>query len=145
MIETNLDDMPSEYLGAGFQEGLLDAGAIDFFFSSVQMKKGRPGLLLSVLSDSEHLDSVNSYILEHTSTIGVRYYPVQRSILSRSIAEIETSLGKVQVKVVTNPSGLLSWKVEYDSLMELKRRHGLSLLQLQALLGKELSEKTWSK
>ena len=144
MIETNLDDISVEYLGRDFQQRLLEAGAIDFFLTSVQMKKGRPGVKLSVLSEKKHLESAIKYILEHTTTIGVRYYPVKRSILNRKITEVETSLGKVRVKIVEKPSGTFSYKIEYESLVELGRNHEFSLTQLQTLLNKELLNKTWS-
>ena len=138
MIETNIDDISLEYLGKDFQENLLKAGAIDFFFSSVQMKKGRPGLKISVLSDQAQLEQVSDYILENTTTIGLRYYPVSRSILEREIKEIDTSFGKVSVKFVKKPSGSKFYKIEYDSLQELSRKHNLSLLKLQMELTKEL-------
>lgn len=138
MIETNIDDHSPEYLGKDFQQELLKAGAIDFFFSPIQMKKGRPGLKISVLSDEKHLDAVNTYILEHTTTIGLRYYPVKRSILEREIVEMDTSLGKVLVKTVKKPSGHSIFKVEYDSLQQLSKLHGMSLLRVQSELHKEL-------
>ena len=67
LIETNLDDISVEFLGGDFQQLLLEAGAVDFFFTSVQMKKGRPGLKLSVLTGETQLEAVTDFILEHTS------------------------------------------------------------------------------
>ncbi len=64
--------MSQELLGGDFQEALLAAGALDFYFTQVMMKKGRPGVLISVFSDRNHLKSVEDFLLENTTTIGVR-------------------------------------------------------------------------
>ncbi len=134
VVETNIDDAPAEYLGADFQEGLLQSGAADFFFTPVQMKKGRPGLQLSVLTELANLKKTNRFILENTSTIGLRYYPVDRDILPRKTYEMETPYGSIKVKEVENPSGRKSRKIEYDSLRTLSARHGVSVQQLQSEL-----------
>ncbi|MCB0666132.1 MAG: DUF111 family protein [Saprospiraceae bacterium] len=131
IVETNLDDTSSELIGTDFQEGLLQAGAIDFYFSAIQMKKGRPGLKLSVLIAREGLDTLGRYILENSSTIGLRYYPVDRVILERKSFKVHTPYGPVKVKQVTTPEGNLRRKIEYESLQNLKEKHNISILRLQ--------------
>ena len=138
MLEANIDDTHAEYLGSNFQDQLLAVGAKDFFLTAVHMKKGRPGLMLSVLTTEDYLSRVSDFILENTSTIGLRYYPVARHELKRKLFEIETKYGKVKVKEVTTPSGQKRFKIEYDSLWELSQKHQMSLQQLQMELYGEM-------
>jgi len=126
-----MDDSSGEWLGQDLQQDLLQAGAIDFYFSPVQMKKGRPGLKLSVLAGAARLDEVADFILEHTPTIGLRYYAVERRELPRRMFSLSTPYGPVQVKEVSLPSGMKRHKIEYEDLRRLSRAHGLSLLRLQ--------------
>ncbi|MBC2606645.1 nickel pincer cofactor biosynthesis protein LarC [Pelagicoccus albus] len=127
IVETNLDDMSPELLGLHFQEGLLEAGAVDFHFSQVTMKKGRPGLTLCALTPKENRDAVAEYILENTTSIGVRFYPAKRRILSRKKITLETKLGTVLAKETETPSGSKKRKIEYDSLVGLAEKHGISV------------------
>lgn len=138
MLEANIDDTHAEYLGNDFQQGLLSVGAKDFFLTSVHMKKGRQGLMLSVLTTQAQLQQVSDYILEHTSTIGLRYYPIFRHELIRTHHEVKTKYGLVNVKVVLTPSGGKRFKIEYDSLWELSQEHNLSIQQLQLELYAEV-------
>lgn len=140
VIESNIDDASAEYLGSDFQRKLLENGATDFFFTPVQMKKGRPGLKISVMVSEQNLKKVNAFILEHTSTIGVRYYPVQKQRLPRKQFELETKYGVVKVKEVTKPSGSKRHKIEYESLRELSEKHQMSIPQLQNELFHLLSD-----
>lgn len=95
------------------------------------MKKGRPGLKLSVLLAARDQEPVSDYILENSPSIGVRYYPVERTILSRKNLKVDTPYGQVDVKQVTTPSGLKRRKIEYESLQNLKDIHNISILRLQ--------------
>ena len=109
----------------------MGAGAIDFFFTPVQMKKGRPGVKLTVLVSTTDLQTVAAFLLEETTTIGIRYYTVQRQVLRRRSFEVETPYGKVWVKEVTTPEGTTRSKIEYESLRKLKEIHNISILRLQ--------------
>ncbi|MDQ8183237.1 nickel pincer cofactor biosynthesis protein LarC [Pelagicoccus sp. SDUM812005] len=131
VIETNLDDCTGEYLGSDFQDGLLQAGALDYHLSSAQMKKGRPGLLLSALAPTEFRDAVADYILENTSSIGVRYHATERRVLKRRKIAIETEYGTVLAKESETPSGQKKTKLEYESLKELARKHQISVQELK--------------
>jgi uncharacterized protein (TIGR00299 family) protein len=134
VIETNIDDSSPEYLGGAFQSDLLKAGATDLFITSAQMKKGRPGVTLSVLVAGNSLESVSDFILENTTTIGVRYYPVERRILDRGKISIETEHGTVAAKQVITPSGHRRLKIEHDDLWAYSRKAGLSLAEAAAAL-----------
>ncbi|MFY0653369.1 MAG: nickel pincer cofactor biosynthesis protein LarC [Cyclobacteriaceae bacterium] len=134
MIETQLDDTSGELLGSDFQSDLLEAGAIDFYFTHIQMKKGRPGLKISVLSAKENLENVCDFLLENSFTIGVRYFPVERKILDRKQQTIETEYGPIEVKEVTRPSGHKQTKIEYESLKKISEEHNIPLTRLKNIL-----------
>ena len=138
VVECNIDDASPELLGSHFQQNLLNQGAIDFNLESIQMKKGRPGLKLSVLTQSENLEKISDYILENSTTIGVRYYPVQRKILSRRNISVQTKYGPVDVKEVTTPSGKKRHKIEFESIAEIRKKHNLNYSDLQEELYREV-------
>jgi uncharacterized protein (DUF111 family) len=134
VVETNLDDSSAEIIGSDFQDDLMKNGAIDFYFTPIHMKKGRPGLMLSVLVAPSDLDQLSAYILEHSPSIGLRHHQVQRTILPRKQFELETPYGKVMVKQVTTPTGTKRHKIEYESLQKLKEKNNISILRLQELI-----------
>ena len=122
--------MPAEYLGGDFQDRLLEVGAVDFFFTPIQMKKGRSGLNLTVLVREESLATVQGFLLEHTSTIGLRYYQVEREELERKQYEVDTPYGPLKVKEVMRPTGRRSVKVEYESLKRISKEQGKSVWEI---------------
>ena len=98
VIETNIDDMNPEFYDYVIDQ-LFKVGAVDVFFAPVNMKKNRPGILLSVITSTEYFDSVVQVLLEETSTLGVRHYDVDRIVLPRKQKLIMTAFGKVRVKI----------------------------------------------
>ncbi len=98
VIETNIDDMNPEFYDYVIDQ-LFKVGAVDVFFTPINMKKNRPGILLSVITSTEHFDSVVQVLLEETSTLGVRHYDVGRVVLPRKQTVIMTPFGKVRVKI----------------------------------------------
>ena len=131
VIQTDLDDCSPELLGAAFQEGLVKAGAIDFTLASVTMKKGRPGVKFSALVTEKNLQAVCHYLLENTTTIGVRYYPVQREELARQTLTLETAYGPIRAKRVTTPSEKSRLKAEYDDLLRASKEKNIPLIHLK--------------
>ena len=138
MVETNIDDMSSELLGSDFQENLLKTGALDFYFTQIIMKKGRPGVLISVFVSSENIKDVTDFLLENTTTIGVRSYPASRHILKRASKTIQTSLGEVDVKEVELPSGEKRATIEYESCRKIAKQQNRSISEIFSILNKEL-------
>ena len=98
VIETNIDDMNPELYDYVIDQ-LFKVGAVDVFFAPINMKKNRPGILLSVITSTEYFDSVVQVLLEETSTLGVRHYDVDRVVLPRKQIMIMTPFGKVRVKI----------------------------------------------
>jgi len=133
-IETQVDDMNPEILGF-LMELLLDAGALDVAFSALQMKKNRPGTLISVLANPGDLEKLSGIILSQSTAIGLRYYPTRRITLSRRIEERATSLGPVQVKVLGN--GRVA--PEFEECRRIALQKGLPLIEVYRTVERE----TW--
>ena len=98
MLETNLDDASPQIIGH-VMDRVLDLGALDCFFTPVQMKKNRPGVLLSVLCGRNDKEAVMKLLFTETTTLGVRSYEVARRALQRSVVRVETQYGPIDVKV----------------------------------------------
>jgi len=129
VIETNIDDMSPEFYDYLF-ERLFAAGARDVFLTPVQMKKNRPGTLLTVLAEPGLREKMTGLIFTETSTIGLRYYPVTRAVLKREVVRVKTKYGTVKVKVVEQPDGARRAAPEYD---DVKRIAALKKVPLKAV------------
>ncbi len=114
VIQANLDDISGELLGGRFQELLLNQGALDWSLSPVMMKKGRPGHRLEVLCRKHELQALADLIMMETTTIGVRFWEVDRQVLARSVETVETSYGTIRLKCVVLPSGKIRKTPEYE-------------------------------
>ncbi|HEX9455715.1 MAG TPA: LarC family nickel insertion protein, partial [Candidatus Binatia bacterium] len=118
LLETNIDDMNPQYFDH-VMERLFSAGARDVFLAPIQMKKNRPATLLTVICDTSKRDALAAIILQETTSIGVRYYPVRRLILQRQSKQIKTRFGMISVKIVEQPDGTTRVAPEYDELRRL--------------------------
>ncbi len=132
VIEANIDDMTSQNFGY-VTEKLRGAGALDVFTIPVQMKKGRPGHLLQVLSPPDIVDALSRVIFQETTTIGLRKYPVERTTLEREFVEVETEYGSVRIKVSRMDGEVVNFAPEYDDCIRLARERDVPLKKIQAL------------
>lgn len=98
LLETNLDDFSPEFYDVTM-ERLFEAGALDVFLTPIQMKKGRPGTLLSVIARPEHAEALAGLIFTQTTAFGVRYHTLQRYTLERTWSTVDTIYGAVRIKV----------------------------------------------
>ncbi len=98
MLETNLDDQSGELIGHTLQL-LMDGGALDAYTTAIQMKKGRPAVMLSVLCQAERADALTQILFRETTTLGVRCWPVTRQKLARQAVTVDTPWGPVQGKL----------------------------------------------
>jgi len=129
VLETNLDDINSEILGA-FVETALAAGALDVFHTPIQMKKNRPGVLLTVLCAETHADKFSEMILRETTAFGVRRTIAERRKLRREFAEVKTPFGKVTVKVGRLGGKVIQAAPEFESCRKLAERNKIPLKQI---------------
>ena len=125
-LETNLDDCPPEILGATMEK-LLAAGALDVWFTPIQMKKQRPAVMLSVLCEDEKVTALADLIFEGTTAFGLRVEKVGRLKLSRRIETVRTEFGDVTVKIGSRGDQVLQVAPEYESCRALAERSGASL------------------
>jgi len=115
VIETDIDDMTPAAL-AFAAEQLRKAGAIDVTLLPLEMKKGRPGFRVTVLSSVERVDALARTLLTETTSIGVRYRTMGRMVLPRRVEAVMTVYGSIAVKVVVRPSGEESAEPEFEDV-----------------------------
>ena len=120
MIETNMDDISPQILGH-VMERAFDLGALDCYFTSVQMKKNRPGVLLSILCRAEERPSLSELLFSETTTLGIRSYEVERRALQRKIVAVETQYGRIDVKVAQLNGHILKAMPEYEQCRQAAR------------------------
>jgi uncharacterized protein (TIGR00299 family) protein len=129
VLEANLDDMTGEELGHCL-ETLMAAGALDAFVTPVQMKKNRPGVLLSVLCEPERLREAEGLLWRHTSTLGIRRTLAQRSKLRRESFTVSTDWGDVRVKLGYLGEEVVRREPEYEDCRRIADEHGLPLREV---------------
>ena len=127
VLEANIDDSSPQVLGYAM-ERLFEAGALDVTLASVQMKKNRPGALLSVIARPEDREALARLIFEETSTLGLRIFSAERRVKARRSIEIATPHGTVRMKVAENGS----FAPEYEDCRKLARESGVPLKQILA-------------
>jgi uncharacterized protein (DUF111 family) len=126
LLDCNLDDMSGEALGYAL-ERLLEAGALDAWFTPIYAKKNRPAVILSVLCRLTDGDAMSRLVLSETSTLGVRTRAVNRLICERETVIAETPWGAVRCKVKRLDGRTLGIKPEYEDCARIAREHALSL------------------
>ncbi|MFP5261682.1 MAG: nickel pincer cofactor biosynthesis protein LarC [Blastocatellia bacterium] len=131
VIETNIDDMSPQVFGFVLERALA-LGALDVFMVPAQMKKCRPGVLLTVLCEPRRLDSITGMLLAETTTLGVRYYEAKRRVLKRSVETVDTRYGRVRIKVARDGGRTLHFQPEYDDCALLAGQSGVPLYEVQA-------------
>jgi uncharacterized protein (TIGR00299 family) protein len=127
LLECNLDDMTGEAIGYA-TEMLMAHGALDAFVTPVQMKKNRPGQLLTCLCAPDRADEMAALILKHTTTFGVRRISCRRYTLDRSVSTVQTPFGPIRVKTGTG-YGVTKSKPEYEDVAAAARSHGVPLAE----------------
>jgi uncharacterized protein (TIGR00299 family) protein len=131
VIEANLDDMNPQIYGY-FLEKALAAGALDVYTTPVQMKKNRPGTLLTVLCKPGDRDSLMSLIFAETTTFGARTYTAQRRVLPREWINVTTSLGDVRIKVSRVNGHIRHATPEYEDCRKLAEAKNVPLQRVIA-------------
>jgi len=126
LLECNLDDMTGEALAYAL-ERLLDAGALDAWFTPIVMKKGRPAVLLSVLCRPDDAPALRRAMLQETTTLGVRWRLMEREVAERSTDCVDTPWGPVRRKLKRLAGQVISVKPEYEDCARLAREHGVPL------------------
>ena len=131
-IECEIDDMNPQLFGP-LMDHLSGAGALDVFYSAVQMKKNRPGTLVTVVAPPDRREAITAVLFSHSTTIGVRYQEMQRDTLEREIRSIDTPFGAVRFKVATRGGRVLNASPEFDDCARIATERGLPIKEVQAI------------
>jgi len=126
MIETNIDDMSPQLLGH-VMDRAFELGALDCYFTPVQMKKNRPGVLLSVLCERDRKELLMKLLFTETTTLGVRSYEVERRALRRSVTQVETAYGPINVKVAHLNGQVVNEMPEFEDVRAAATKAGVPL------------------
>ncbi|MDO8282365.1 MAG: nickel pincer cofactor biosynthesis protein LarC [Thermodesulfovibrionia bacterium] len=129
VIETNIDDMnPQVY--EYVMKRLFKTGALDVWLTNIIMKKGRPGIKLTVICDDGKRDELSKVIFTETTSIGIRFYTAGREVLAREIKSVKTKFGNINVKVSSLDGKILKTTPEYDDCKKIAKKHGIPLLEV---------------
>jgi uncharacterized protein (TIGR00299 family) protein len=139
ILETNIDDMNPE-LYEYVEEKLFEAGALDVYKTSIFMKKGRPGIKLSILINDVIEKDILDIIFEETTSIGVRKYKVEKIMLNREFSKVQTQYGEITIKKSYYKGKLAKYKPEYDECKNAAKEYGVSIEKIY----KEVNRKVLS-
>ena len=140
VIECEIDDMNPQIFGA-LMDRLYVGGALDVFYAPVQMKKNRPGTLVTIVARPVDRDALVDLVFRETTTIGVRYTAMARECLERETIVVGTPLGPVRFKVASRDGQVLNAQPEFDDLVRLAGEHSRPIKEVQALAAKAWLER----
>lgn len=137
ILETNLDDVSPQVLGFVMDKA-FELGALDCWFTPIQMKKNRPATMISILCEPEKREKLTELLYVETTTLGIRVREVERECLERKFVKVETQFGKIDVKI-----GLLNGKQvnampEFDQLKQIAVENNIPLKELREIVLREL-------
>jgi uncharacterized protein (TIGR00299 family) protein len=130
-LECEIDDMNPQLFGP-LMDQLLAAGALDVFYTAVQMKKNRPGTLVTVISSPDRRVPLTDLLFRSSTTIGVRYQEMSRACLDRSVESVNTPFGPVRFKIACRDGEELNAAPEFDDCARLAAEHDVSIKAVQA-------------
>lgn len=130
VLETNIDDMSPQLFGH-VMERAFELGALDCYFTSVQMKKSRPGILLTLLCRPDERETFMQLLFTETTTLGIRSYEVDRQALERETVSVETQYGPVNVKVARLGDSIVNVMPEYEDCRRVARKANVPLRVVQ--------------
>ncbi len=140
VLECEIDDMNPQIFGV-LMERLYAAGALEVFYASVQMKKNRPGTLMTVVARPDDREKLTEIVFRESTTIGVRYQEMRRDCLDREMVTVATSLGPVRFKVARRDGRVLNAQPEFDDLATLAATNSIPIKEIQAVAHKAWLER----
>ena len=132
VIEADIDDMNPQLFGV-VMDALQAEGALDVFYTAIQMKKNRPGTLLTVVAPPDARERLTATIFRETTTIGVRYREMSRECLDREEVTVATPLGAVRVKVARRDGRVVNASPEFEDCARIARERNVPVKEVQAL------------
>jgi pyridinium-3,5-bisthiocarboxylic acid mononucleotide nickel chelatase len=131
VIECEIDDMNPQIFGV-LMDRLYAAGALEVYFAPVQMKKNRPGTLVTVLTPPDRQEALAGIVFRETTTLGVRYHDVQRERLDREVVPVETRFGPIRFKVARRQGAIVNAAPEFDDCVRAAGERGVAVKDVQA-------------
>jgi uncharacterized protein (TIGR00299 family) protein len=135
VLECEIDDMNPQIFGP-VMDRLYAAGALEVYFAAVQMKKNRPGTLLTILCRPEQRQALVAIVFHETTTIGVRYHDVTRERLEREVISIQTPVGAIRFKVARFGGRVVNAAPEFEDCLVIAAERGLPVKEVQAIATK---------
>jgi uncharacterized protein (DUF111 family) len=132
VIEFEVDDMNPQIFGP-LMDALYGAGAHEVFYAPVQMKKNRPGVLVTIVAPLDRREALSATVFRETTTIGLRFHEMQRERLDREVVSIDTPIGPVRFKISRRGGELMNAAPEFDDCAALAARHQRSIKEVQAI------------
>ena len=132
VLECQIDDMNPQLYGV-LMDRLIDAGALDVFYAPIQMKKNRPGTLVTVIASPSRRSALAGILFAESTTIGVRVTGTVRERLERESVTVDTPLGVVRVKVARRRGEVLNAAPEFEDCVRIAAEHGLAVKDVQAI------------
>jgi len=132
VVECEIDDMNPQIFGV-LMDRLYAAGAVEVFYTPVQMKKNRPGTHVTVLAPPPRREAISAALFRDSTTIGVRYTEVTRETLARELVPVSTRFGEVRCKVARHGGAVVNVAPEFDDCARLAEQHGVSVKEVQAV------------
>jgi uncharacterized protein (TIGR00299 family) protein len=132
VVECEIDDMNPQLFGVAM-ERLYAAGALEVFYTPVQMKKNRPGTLLTVVVAPDKRAAITDVVFRETTTIGLRHHEVDRECLAREVVTVTTPLGPVRFKVSSRNGHVVTATPEFEDCAKLATAHDLAVREVQAV------------
>jgi len=131
VLETEIDDAPPQLLGP-LLDRLLGAGALDAYFTPVQMKKGRPGVLVTVIAPLAARETLEEILFRETTTLGIRRQQWERTTLERESAVVETAYGPIRVKIGSRQGTIYNAWPEFDDCQRAAAERGVAVKEVLA-------------
>jgi uncharacterized protein (TIGR00299 family) protein len=141
VIEAEIDDMNPQIFGV-LIDRLLAEGALDVFYTSIQMKKNRPGTLLSIVAPPAVRERLTATVFRETTTIGIRYREMDRECLDRETVAVQTPFGRVGIKVARRNGEVMNASPEFDDCARLAAESGRPIKDIQAAAIKSYLERS---
>jgi pyridinium-3,5-bisthiocarboxylic acid mononucleotide nickel chelatase len=135
VLECEIDDMNPQIFGV-LMDKLYAAGALEVFYAAVQMKKNRPGTLMTVVARPDDRETLTGIVFRESTTIGVRYQELSRECLEREMVTVQTPVGEVRFKVARRDGVVFNAQPEFDDLAKLSQQRGIPVKDVQALAHK---------
>ena len=131
VLECEIDDMNPQIFGV-LMDRLYASGALEVYFAPVQMKKNRPGTLVTVLAPPDRQEALAAAVFRETTTIGIRYHDVRRERLDRAVVPVETPFGTIRFKVASRHGAVVNAAPEFDDCVRAAAERGAAVKDVQA-------------